>query len=122
MLNEVAIPRSAFSPLPSVDRTISGEDLPVCDAVFLSSPAPVAPFSETPPASTPRSPSPSLRVRGLRSGGVPRESPDAPEDLPKQAPRQAAFGQLQRVAPGMSDEAPAGLGMAYLTPRRSTAS
>jgi hypothetical protein len=48
---------------------------------------------------------------------VPRESLYAPEDLPKQAPRQAAFGQLQHLAPGMSDEAPAGLGMAYLTPR-----
>lgn len=40
---------------------------------------------------------------------MPRESLDPPEDLPKEAPRQAAFGQLQDVVPGMSDEAPAGL-------------
>ncbi len=40
---------------------------------------------------------------------MPRESLDPPEDMPKEAPRQAAFGQLQGVVPGMSDEAPAGL-------------
>jgi uncharacterized protein (DUF2141 family) len=41
-----------------------------------------------------RSSSPSHRVWGSRSGGVPRESLDAPEDLPKQAPCQVALGQL----------------------------
>jgi hypothetical protein len=30
---------------------------------------------------------------GFRSRGVPRESLDPPEDLPKQALRQVAFGQ-----------------------------
>jgi hypothetical protein len=39
---------------------------------------------------------------------MPRESLDAPENLPKQAPCQVAFGQLQDEVPGMSDEAPAG--------------
>lgn len=40
---------------------------------------------------------------------VPRESLDAPEDLPKEPPRQMAFGQLEDVVPGMPDEAPTGL-------------
>jgi len=40
---------------------------------------------------------------------MPREPLDAPEDLPKQAPGQVAFGQLQDEVPGISDEAPAGL-------------
>ena len=38
---------------------------------------------------------------------MPRESLDAPEDLPKEAPRQMAFGKLEDKVPGMSDEAPA---------------
>jgi len=40
---------------------------------------------------------------------VPRESLDAPENLPKQALRQVALGQLQDEVAGVSDEAPAGL-------------
>ncbi len=40
---------------------------------------------------------------------MPRESLDAPEDLPKEAPRQMPFGKLQDEVPGMSDEPPAGL-------------
>jgi hypothetical protein len=39
---------------------------------------------------------------------VPRESLDAPDDLPKQALCQVALGQLQGEVPGMPDEAPAG--------------
>ena len=38
-----------------------------------------------------------------------RESLDAPENLPKQALRQVAFGQLEDEVSGMPDEAPAGL-------------
>jgi hypothetical protein len=56
-----------------------------------------------------RSSSPSLRMRGSRSGRVPRESPDAPEDLPKEAPRQLAFGQLKDEVLGMPDQTPTGL-------------
>src|SRR4029453_10269339 len=37
----------------------------------------------------------SLRVRPSRSRGVPCESLDARDNLPKEAPRQVAFGQLQ---------------------------
>jgi len=40
---------------------------------------------------------------------VPRESLDAPEDLPKEAPRQVALGPLEAEVPRMSDEPPAGL-------------
>jgi hypothetical protein len=39
---------------------------------------------------------------------MPREPLDAPEDLPKQALRQVAFGQLEDTVPRMPDEAPAG--------------
>ncbi len=41
-------------------------------------------------------------------GGMPRELLDAAKDLPKEAPRQVAFGQLEHEVPRMSDEAPAG--------------
>jgi hypothetical protein len=40
---------------------------------------------------------------------MPREPLDAPEDLPKQALRQVAFGQLENPVPRMPEEAPAGL-------------
>ncbi len=46
-------PISFFATPEALTEADLGEDLPVCDAVLLSSPAPVAPFSETPPASTP---------------------------------------------------------------------
>jgi len=36
-----------------------------------------------------------------------RESLDAPEDLPKQAPRQLAFGNLEREVPRVPNQAPA---------------
>ena len=51
----------------------------------------------------------SLWVRPSRSRGVPCESFDASENLPKEGPRQVAFGQLQDEVPGMPNEAPAGL-------------
>jgi len=40
---------------------------------------------------------------------MPRESLDAPENLPKEAPRQVAVGQLEHEVPCMPDQAPAGL-------------
>jgi len=40
---------------------------------------------------------------------MPREALDPPKDLPEEASRQVAFGQLQDGVPGMSDEAAAGL-------------
>jgi len=40
---------------------------------------------------------------------VPREPLDALENLPKEAPRQVAFGELQGKVPGMPDEPRAGL-------------
>jgi hypothetical protein len=49
---------------------------------------------------------------------MPRESLDAPEDLPKQAPRQEALGQLEDEIPGMPDEALAGLEQPLLQARQ----
>ena len=49
---------------------------------------------------------------------MPRESLDAPEDLPKQALRQVAFGQLEDKVPGMSDQAPTGLEESLLEARQ----
>src|SRR5215467_7657465 len=43
---------------------------------------------------------PSLHVRPSRSGGVPCESLDAPETLPKDRPRQVAFGQTALATSG----------------------
>jgi len=53
---------------------------------------------------------PVLPVRASSSGGEPRESLDAPDDLPKQAPRQVTLGQLEDEVPRMPDKAPAGPG------------
>lgn len=35
---------------------------------------------------------------------MPRESPDAPEDQPKEAPGQVTFGQLEDEVPGVPNE------------------
>jgi len=40
---------------------------------------------------------------------MPRESFDAPENLPEEAPCQVAFGQLQDEVPSMPDQATTGL-------------
>src|SRR6266446_5522220 len=40
---------------------------------------------------------------------MPRESLDAPDDLPKQALCHVALGQLEHEVPRMSDQPPAGL-------------
>src|SRR5437773_10147183 len=37
-----------------------------------------------------------------------REAPDAPEDLPKEAPGQVTFGQLEDEVPSVPSEPPAG--------------
>jgi hypothetical protein len=50
-----------------------------------------------------------LACSGVCSPLTPRESLDAPEDLPKQIRCQAALGQLEDEVPRMPDEAPAGL-------------
>ena len=52
-------------------------------------------------------PPPLCRIR--ESGWIPRESLDAPEDLPKEGRGQVALGQLEDEVPGMSDESSAGL-------------
>jgi hypothetical protein len=40
---------------------------------------------------------------------MPRDSLDALENLPKEAPGQVAFGELEEEGPYMPDEVPAGL-------------
>ena len=52
---------------------------------------------------------------------MPRESLDAPENLPKEAPRQVAFGDLQGEVPGMSDEPRTGLEEPLLETRQGPA-
>ncbi len=52
---------------------------------------------------------------------MPRESLDAPEDLPKQVSRQVALGQLEDEVPRMPDEAPAGLEEPLLEARQGPA-
>jgi hypothetical protein len=64
------------------------------------------PTAETPPPGSSHSASPFLRVPSARSGRVPRQSLDAPENLPKQALRQVALHKLEDEVPGMSDAAP----------------
>ncbi len=82
---------------------------------------PDRPFQRHPCWFDSRSSSPSLRVSGLRSGRVPRESLDAPEDLPKEGPRQMALGKLQDEVPDMPDEAPTGLEHPLLQARQGPA-
>ena len=50
---------------------------------------------------------------------MPRESPDAPEDLPKEAPGQVTFGQLEDEVPSMPDEPPAPIGQLVNTSQRA---
>jgi hypothetical protein len=47
---------------------------------------------------------PGFTPRGSRSRRVPREPLDPLENLPKEAPRQVAFGELQGEVPGMPDQ------------------
>ena len=60
-------------------------------------------------------------VCGPRSGRVPRQSLDAPENLPEQARRQVALGELQDEVPGMPDQASAGLEESLLEARQRPA-
>ena len=51
---------------------------------------------------------------------MPRESLDAPEDLPKQVSRQVALGQLEDEVPRMPDEVPVRLEQALLQARQES--
>jgi hypothetical protein len=59
--------------------------------------------------------------RCSRSRRVPGESVDPPENLPKEAPRQGALGQLEHEVASMSDETPAGLEQPQLQARQGPA-
>jgi len=52
---------------------------------------------------------------------MPRESLDAPENLPKERRRQGALGQFEDEVTGMSDEVPAGLEQSPLEARQRPA-
>ena len=52
---------------------------------------------------------------------MPRESLDALDDLPKEAPRQVAFDELQGEVPGMPDEVAACLEQPLLETRQRPA-
>ncbi len=52
---------------------------------------------------------------------MPRESVDAPENLPKESPRQVAFGKREDEVSRMPDEAPAGLEEPLLEARQRPA-
>ena len=67
----------------------------------------------------PRSGSPS--ERSARSRRMSPESRDAPEDLPKEAPRQVALGQREHEVPCMPDQPPAGLEEPLLEARQGPA-
>ncbi len=52
---------------------------------------------------------------------MPRESLNAPEDLPKERRCQVALGQLENEVPGVPNEAPAGLEQTLLETRQRPA-
>src|SRR5438094_4715572 len=59
-----------------------------------------------------------LRARPSRSRGVPCESLDAPDNLPKKSRRQVALRQLQDEVPGVTNEATTGLEQPLLEARQ----
>src|SRR5438876_3639904 len=59
--------------------------------------------------------------QSARSRRMPSESLDAPENLPKEALRQVALGQLEHEIPRMPDQPPAGLEQALLQARQRPA-
>src|SRR6266446_7664496 len=61
------------------------------------------------------------RVPCSRSHRGPRESLDAPENLPKERRRQVALRQLQGEVPGVPNEPPAGLEQPLLQAREGPA-
>src|SRR5438094_10001773 len=62
-----------------------------------------------------------LRARPSRSCGVPCESLDAPDNLPKKSRRQVALRQLQDEVPGVTNEATTGLEQPLLEARQRPA-
>src|SRR5262245_10181076 len=82
-----------------------------------------APSSRLVSTSLPRLRLPSSCPRSVcgRSGRVPRQSLDAPKNLPKQARRQGALGELQDEVPGMPNEAATGLEEPLLEARQRPA-
>jgi hypothetical protein len=91
-----------------------------CDSVRLTVRRPTA-FPRHPRRVGRRSSLLRLRVRCSRSGRMRREPLDTPENLPKHAPGQVAFGELQGEVPGMPDEAAAGLEESLLQARQRPA-
>ncbi len=80
-------------PFGHVDGDHSRDAWAVCGPVLLNLVTTTAPFRDTP--ADRRSSLPHLRVSDPRSRGVPRESLDTPEDLPKEGPGQVTLGKLE---------------------------
>ena len=100
----LAIPPTARSwGVRAADRS-GPEGLPSATAGLSDTPSRVARLSASPTLSAP-------------SGRMPRQSLDAPEDLPKEAARQVALGQLEDEVPRMPDQPPARLEQPLLETR-----
>jgi hypothetical protein len=67
------------------------------------------PFGDTFASAFPAIRGPHGGARPCAQVRCPRESPDAPKDLPREASRQGAFGQLDDEVPRMPAEPTAGL-------------
>ncbi len=100
--------RSSFTLSGTVDGRHSRDACTVLDPMVVSLVTPTVVFRDTSAASSPAPHSPGSWC-GARSRGVPRESLDAAKNLPKEAPRQVALGQLEHEVPRMPDQPPAGL-------------
>src|SRR6266852_5774184 len=104
-----------------VTNSHPGEPGGLCGPVPPSLATPTVSFKDTAAASPSRCSFRPLPVRCSRSGRGPRESLDAPENLPKESRRQVALRQLQDEVSGMADEPPAGLEQPLLQARQRPA-
>src|SRR5262249_31990687 len=107
-MNERAAPHQLFPPSPrGRQKALLARYRAAIDAGRRSS-LTRSSVSETPWRIRPRSSYP-RSMCGPGSGRVPRQSLDAPENLPNQPRRQVALGKRQDEVPGMPDQASAGL-------------
>jgi len=98
-LRERTIPSGRSFPLSDTSTQVILATHDLCATRASELVGPGRPVQRRPCSFAPRSSWPSHRVWASRSDGVPRESHDAPEDLPKQAPCQVAFGQPKSTLP-----------------------
>jgi hypothetical protein len=112
---EPPVPSASSSTRPRTSTAVSlatlGESAPTAPGVGHT---PAVAFRETPDR---QSLVIAFTPRGSRSRRVPRELLDALENLPKEAARQVAFGQLEHEVPQMPDRSPARLEQPLLETR-----